>query len=114
MKKFKNLKIWNEGIEIVTNVYALTAGYPEHEKFGLASQMQRSAVSILSNIAEGYRRNSDPDFRRFLNISRGSSYELETQLIISQKLGFISTKQLEIVLTLLDNIQGGITNFQKN
>ena len=113
MKKFKGLKIWQEGIEIVTNVYQLTSGFPEEEKFGLVSQIRRSAVSIPSNIAEGYGRNSDSELSRFLNISRGSSYELETQLIISFNLGYISSEQLEIIARMLDIIQGGITNFQK-
>ena len=113
MKKFKGLKIWQEGIEIVTNVYQLTSGFPEDEKFGLVSQIRRSAVSIPSNIAEGYGRNSDSELSRFLNISRGSSYELETQLIISFNLGYISSEQLEIITRMLDIIQGGITNFQK-
>lgn len=113
MKKFKNLNIWKAGIDIVTNVYKLTAHFPDEEKFGLISQMRRSAVSIPSNIAEGYGRNSDSELSRFLNISRGSSYELETQAIICYNLGYISDEQLEEMVSLLDNIQGGITNFQK-
>ena len=113
MRKFKNLKIWEEGIEIVTAIYKLTSDFPEEEKFGLVSQMRRSAVSIPSNIAEGYGRNSDPELNRFLNISRGSTYELETQLIISKNLDFISGEALESISAQLDNIQGGITNFHK-
>jgi len=113
MKKFKNLNIWKEGIDLVANVYKLTAHFPEEEKFGLISQMRRCAVSIPSNIAEGYGRNSDSELNRFLNISRGSSYELETQLIICDKLGYILKEQLETIISQLDNIQGGITNFQK-
>lgn len=113
MKKFKNLKIWKEGINLVSNVYKLTSKFPEEEKFGLISQLRRSSVSIPSNIAEGYGRNSDSELSRFLNISRGSSYELETQLIITHELGYISSEQLETLSKQLDNIQGGITNFQK-
>ena len=113
MKKFKNLKIWKEGINIVSNIYKLTSEFPDEEKFGLVSQLRRCSVSIPSNIAEGYGRNSDADFSRFLNISRGSSYELETQLIISHELGYISSEQLEMLCIKLDNLQGGITNFQK-
>jgi len=113
MKKFKNLKIWKEGINIVSNIYKLTSEFPDEEKFGLVSQLRRCSVSIPSNIAEGYGRNSDADLSRFLNISRGSSYELETQLIISHELGYISSKQLEMLSIKLDNLQGGITNFQK-
>ena len=113
MKKFKNLKIWEDGISIVKNVYKITSEFPEEEKFGLISQLRRCSVSIPSNIAEGYGRNSDAELSRFLNISRGSSYELETQLIISHELGYISSEQLKILSDQLDKIQGGITNFQK-
>lgn len=113
MKKFKNLNIWKEGIDIVTNVYKLTAHFPEEEKLGLVSQMRRCALSIPSNIAEDYGRNSDSELNRFLNISRGSSYELETQFIISNNLGYISTKHPEEISYQLDIIQGGITNLQK-
>lgn len=113
MKKFKNLKIWQEGMKVVLDVYKLTQKLPDEEKLGLISQMRRCSVSIPSNIAEGYGRNSDAELNRFLNIARGSSYELETQLIISSELGFISTAQLENISNQLNNIQGGITNLQK-
>lgn len=113
MKKFKNLKIWQEGIDIVTSIYKLTSTFTEEEKFGLVSQMRRCAVSIPSNIAEGYGRNSDSELNRFLNISRGSSYELETQFIISMNLGYLSSEEVETMTSTLDALQGGITNFQK-
>ena len=113
MKKFKNLKIWQEAVKIVLEVYKLTKQLPDGEKFGLVSQMRRCSVSIPSNIAEGYGRNSDAEMNRFLNIARGSSYELETQLMISTELGFLASEELEKLLDQLDNIQRGITNFQK-
>ena len=113
MKKFKNLKIWQEGIKIVLEAYKLTKLLPDEEKYGLVSQMRRCSVSIPSNIAEGYGRNSDAEMNRFLNIARGSSYELETQLIISMELGFLNTEELDKFLNQLDNIKRGITNFQK-
>ncbi|MBT3382401.1 MAG: four helix bundle protein [Prolixibacteraceae bacterium] len=113
MKKFKNLKIWQEGIKIVFIVYKITSQFPKEEKYGLISQIRRCSISIPSNIAEGYGRNSDAEMNRFLNIARGSSYELETQLIISTELGFMDTKQLNNLTEQLENIQRGITNFQK-
>ena len=113
MKKFKNLKIWQEGIQIVTDVYKLTQKLPDEEKFGLISQMRRCAVSIPSNIAEGYGRNSDAELNRFLNIARGSSFELETQLIISTEFGFISPSQMDNLGEQINNIQRGITSLQK-
>lgn len=113
MKKFKNLKIWQEGIKIVVEVYNLTKQLPDDEKYGLVSQIRRCSVSIPSNIAEGYGRNSDAEMNLFLNISRGSSYELETQLIISTELDFLESEQITKLLSKLDNLQRGITNFQK-
>ena len=95
------------------NVYKITSLFPDEEKFGLISQMRRCSVAIPSNIAEGYGRNSDAEMNRFLNIARGSSYELETQLFISTELGFMELNQLNELSEQLDNIQRGITNFQK-
>ncbi len=113
MKKFKNLKIWNEGLNIVLDTYKLIIDFPEEEKFGLVSQMRRCSVSIPSNIAEGYGRNSDAEMNRFLNIARGSTFELETQLIICNKLDLINEKEMHQLSGQLDIIQRGITNFQK-
>lgn len=88
MATHKELTIWKDGIDLVTNIYRLTKAFPDEEKFGLISQMRRSAVSVPSNIAEGAARNSDKEYIHFLYISLGSLAELETQLIISMKLGF--------------------------
>jgi len=88
MMKFRDLKIWQKGIEIVKNCYVLTANFPESEKFGLVSQMRRSAVSIPSNIAEGNGRETDKEFLRFLYIARGSLAELDTQQVLAKELGF--------------------------
>lgn len=87
-RKYQRLQVWQEAIELVTDVYRLTSHFPDSEKFALVSQMRRAAVSIPSNIAEGAGRGSDKEFRRFLLIARGSLQELETQLIISDRLGF--------------------------
>ncbi len=75
MRNFRNFKIWEEGIAIVTQVYKLSKSLPSEEKYGLRSQICRSAVSIPSNIAEGCSRNSETDFKRFLEIALGSSFE---------------------------------------
>ena len=76
MRNFRNLEIWTRGIELVKEIYKLTSKFPSNEKFGLISQMQRASVSIPSNIAEGCSRNSDVEFKRFLEIAIGSSFEL--------------------------------------
>jgi len=86
MASFQELKVWQRGIELVTEVYKLSDQLPASEKFALKSQTQRSSVSIPSNIAEGYRRNNRKEFKHFCGIALGSSAELETQLIIVQKI----------------------------
>ncbi|MGN6352361.1 MAG: four helix bundle protein [Parafilimonas sp.] len=87
MKNFKQLRIWQKGFDIAVNSFKLTATFPNEQKFGIGSQITRAAVSIPSNIAEGSSRSSEKDYNRFLEISLGSTYELETQLLISQAAG---------------------------
>jgi len=84
MHNFKELKVWKAGIEICKTIFVLTRSFPGEEKFGLISQMTRSAVSIPSNIAEGCGRKSNKELHQFLNIALGSSFELETQIIIAK------------------------------
>ena len=102
MRNFRNLEIWKNGIEIVKQVYILSQQLPTEEKFGLKSQVTRAAVSIPSNIAEGCSRNSDIEFKRFLEIAIGSLFEVETQLIISKELNFISEENLKPIFELLN------------
>lgn len=90
IRTYRDLVVWQKSIALVTKIYETTKIFPSDEKFGLISQMRRCAVSIPSNIAEGYGRASTSDYIRFLNISRGSLYELETQLEISRNLHFFS------------------------
>jgi len=92
IKTFKDLLIWQKCIEIVKETYFLLASFPKEEIYGLQSQMKRSAISISSNIAEGWGRNYTQNYIRFLKISRGSLLELETQFIIAKELNFISEK----------------------
>ena len=88
MKAHHKLKVWKRAIDFVTGIYKLTEGFPKEEIYGLIGQMRRAAVSIPSNIAEGAARDSKREFRKFLSIAQGSASELETQLIIAEKLGF--------------------------
>ena len=97
---------------IVTEIYQITNTFPSHERFGLISQMQRSAVSIPSNIAEGSAKTSNKDFARFLEISIGSSYELETQLIVSFNLKYIETAVYEDLSFKISEIQKMINGFK--
>jgi four helix bundle protein len=90
MESYKELEVWQKAISLVVNVYQLTKNLPPEEKYGLVSQMQRAAVSIPSNIAEGWGRGSTKEFILFLSIARGSLWELETLLLIVQKLNYLS------------------------
>ena len=82
IKSYKDLLIWQKGIKIVCLVYQLVKSFPQEELYALSSQLKRASVSIPSNIAEGYGRNTDKSFSHFLDISRGSLFEIETQLLI--------------------------------
>ena len=91
MHNFRKLDIWTDAVELADRVYSLTDSFPKAELFSLATQMQRAAVSVSSNIAEGAGRNSDKELVRFCYIAQGSLSELETQLIISAELGYIKS-----------------------
>ena len=98
MHNYKNLHIWQEGINLARKIYEVTGNFPANEKYGIVSQMTRAAVSIPSNIAEGAGRNSNKDFANFLSIAIGSIFELHTQIAICEQIGYINeetTKQLE-------------------
>ncbi len=90
MKTHRDLEVWKKSIDLVVQIYSITKNFPTTEKFGLISQMQRCSVSIPSNIAEGSARKSSKEFSHFLSISLGSLAELETQLIISNRLKFLN------------------------
>lgn len=90
----KDLEVWNRSVDLVVKVYELTKEIPENEKFGLISQMKRSAISIPSNIAEGAGRSTAKEFIRFIDIANGSLSELETQLIITEKLKFCNAQHM--------------------
>ena len=105
MRNFRDLEIWKETIEIVKKVYTITNLFPTTKKFGLVSQMNRSAISIPSNIAEGCSRKTSIDIARFIEIALGSSFELETQIIIANNLNYVSNEQAEIITTELNILQ---------
>ena len=113
MHNFKELKIWQDSMDIVEDVYKETGKFPKNEEYGLTSQMRRCSVSVPSNIAEGSGRNTDKDFSRFLSISLSSSFELETQLIIANRLGFVKENNSERILEDLSKLQKMIFNFRK-
>lgn len=90
IKSFRDLLVWQKSMALVTEIYKHTKTYPKEELYGITSQIRRSAVSVPSNIAEGYGRRSTGDYTRFLQISVGSLYELDTQLEISRNLGYLA------------------------
>jgi four helix bundle protein len=98
IRSFRDLEIWVKGIKLVRSIYEITRLFPKSESFGLTSQIQRAAVSIPSNIAEGHARGHKAEFRQFLFIALGSLAELETQLIIASELSYLdSTKKAKIL-----------------
>lgn len=105
MRDFRKYTIWKEGIELVKEIYQLISSFPKEEKFGLVSQMCRASISIPSNIAEGCSRKSEKEFCRFLEISMGSSFELETQLLISVELGFLNQDSIQEILLKIERLQ---------
>ena len=101
-RSYRDLEVWKLSIDFVKEMYVVTNGFPHTEIYGLTNQMRRAAVSIPSNIAEGQGRNSSKEFRQFLAISLGSTAELETQLIISNNIGYIEGGELNNLLEKLD------------
>ena len=108
---YKNLKIWQTAMEITNEVFNLSSKFPNEEKFGLCSQISRCPVSIPSNIAEGSSR-TDKSFSHFIDISLGSSFELETQLIIANKRNYITKEQLQIIGDQITEFQKMAMSFQ--
>ncbi len=106
----KNLEVWKQAVDLVIDIYNITKQIPEDEKFSLTSQIRRAAVSIPSNIAEGCARTSDKEILRFIDIALGSSAELETQLIISEKLNYLDPQN---ILEKLDKINALMYGLKK-
>lgn len=105
MGPYKNLNVWKKAMVLAKDVYAVTASYPKTEIYGLVSQMRRCAVSILSNIAEGYGRGTNRDLIHFLYMSLGSSNELETQLLLSQTFSYINDENAALLLQLNEQVR---------
>lgn len=104
IKSYKNLNIWKRSMVAVEDIYKITKNFPKEEMYGLASQSRRSAISIPSNIAEGFARFSNKEYRQFLFISLGSCAELSTQIIIALRLGYLKNKEANQLLDEIDEI----------
>jgi len=104
IKSFKDLKIWQKGIHLVEEVYTVSRSFPKEEMYGLKSQLRRSAVSIPSNIAEGFARLHNREYRNFLYISLGSCAELTTQIIIASRLKYVEKIKADTLLNEIEEI----------
>ena len=111
MRNFRELEIWQRSMELVKKTYEVTKDFPDYEKFGLKSQMQRAAVSIPSNIAEGCSRNSQRDFKRFLEIAIGSAFELETQMILAADLHYVKKEVNKNLVEDINALQKQMNTF---
>jgi four helix bundle protein len=105
IKSYKDLLAWSKSMELIKLVYRLTRLYPDNERYGLTAQTRRAAVSVPSNIAEGYGRRTRADYVRFLDIARGSANELETQMLAAMSLGFAPNADWQDALDRVDEVQ---------
>ena len=113
MHNFKELIVWKEAMRLAKTVYVFCLEFPADERFGLTTQIKRCAVSIPSNIAEGAGRNSDKDFLRFLSLSTGSIFELETQLLLASDFGFVESNKVNIILEDVAGLQKKLYRFSQ-
>jgi four helix bundle protein len=113
MRNFKELKIWQKGFTIAVNSFKLVSAFPKEEKFGISSQITRAAVSIPSNITEGSSRSSEKDYNRFIEISLGSSFEAETQILIAEAVNYGDSELRKTIPRDLDEEQKMLISFMK-
>lgn len=116
MKSYREIKSWQKSMELVTQIYKETECFPDSEKFGLTNQIRRASVSIPSNIAEGFGRNSLNEFIRFLNIARGSLFEMQTQIEIAQNLSFLESEKFQALMATsveIEKLINGLINSLK-
>jgi len=113
IETYRDLDIWKKGIDVVKDIYKLTEKFPKQEMYSLVSQMRRSAISIPSNPAEGFKRYHNEEYKQFLHMSLGSCAELETQITIAKELKYIQESQEAILLEKLDHIGRMISNLLK-
>ena len=114
MRPHQKLEVWKKSIDFVVSLYKATDTFPKEEKFGLTSQLRRAAVSIAANIAEGAARTSDKEFTYFLSNSQGSASEVETEMIISHRLRYLSDGTFQALSVQLDEIGRMITGLSQH
>lgn len=104
MSSFKDLVVWNKSLDFAVEIYTVTKSFPMNEQFGLTSQLRRASSSVPLNIAEGWGRGTNKSYSHFLKIARGSLYETETCVILSNKLGYISSESVEVYSLSIEQI----------
>ena len=114
VKNYRDLLVWQLGLEVAEEVYRISRGFPKHEVYALASQMQRAAVSISANLAEGHERDSTKDFLRFVAIAQGSRTELETYVFLVQRLSYCEPPELAALLAKLEELGRMLRGLQKS
>ena len=113
MHNFRELTIWKDAMDLSRKVITITRTFPNEKKYGLVSQLNRAAISVPSNIAEGSSRDSDKDFARFISISLGSLFEVETQLILSKDFNYLSQESYTEILSIIHKLQKQIYRFKE-
>jgi len=114
IKDYRNLVVWQKAMELVEAVYRLTRSFPKEEVYGLTSQLRRAAVSVPCNIAEGQGRRTTGDFLQFLSVARGSLMEVETQLMIAERLRFCTLEEVKPVLALAGDVGRPLSGLSKS
>ncbi|MCZ7648495.1 MAG: four helix bundle protein [Planctomycetota bacterium] len=105
IRKYRELRVWNAGIDFVADIYKVTEGFPKSEQFGLTSQLRRAAISVPSNLAEGHQRNTTLDYLRFVKYALGSTGELDTQLEVARRIGYLTPERYQNLDETLDEIR---------
>lgn len=113
IKTFRDLNVWQKAHKLVLNIYRITKDFPKEEKYGLVSQLRRSAASVPTNIVEGFKRKSKTDYAHFINIADSSLEETKYHLILAKDLGYISDKDLEDLSNMCDEVGRMLYSFYK-
>ncbi|MEN8929389.1 MAG: four helix bundle protein [Flavobacteriales bacterium] len=113
MHNYKELKIWVKGIDLAESIYKTVSEFPDSEKYGIISQLKRASISISSNIAEGASRKSQKEFSHFLSISLGSLFEIETQLVIANRIKYINDETLKELIEQINELIKMIIGFKR-
>lgn len=112
VRDFTDLRVWQQAMELAEEIYRLTWTFPRQEQYGLSSQLQRSVVSVPSNIAEGHTRNQSGEYLRFLAIARGSLAEVKTQIMLAGRLGYVQDERAQQLLQRIDELLKQLTSLR--